>query len=186
MIQCTASREWSATPPHCEAIHCAILQAPQDGNITCTDTTGKLHYGSTCSFTCHAGFTLHGSEVMKCDASGDWVGQKPLCRGEPVLGPPFVAVVTAGGAGLTALSAIAWFLKQLRQRKKVKQFDLNSGMNTRLTHRLLSHHATDPAEQPVRTGRTEQPDHSQFSVPSDHARLAVKHKLDYFIEGGVS
>ncbi|KAJ8270312.1 hypothetical protein GJAV_G00112830 [Gymnothorax javanicus] len=153
-IQCTASREWSATPPHCEAIHCPIVQDPRDGSVTCTGTTAELLKGSTCSFSCRAGFTLHGSEVITCDASGNWVGEKPLCRGNinpqsksdgiqthphPVLSSTSWDVITGGGAGLTALSVIAWVLKQLHQKKKFKQFDLKSCANTSLTNRVLAH-----------------------------------------------
>ncbi|XP_036410760.1 L-selectin-like [Megalops cyprinoides] len=82
-IECTASREWSAAPPSCEAVRCPSVQPPQNGNVTCADSSGDLLYGSNCSFSCDPGFILHGSEVTSCGKSGDWIGGWPVCQAVP-------------------------------------------------------------------------------------------------------
>jgi len=55
-------------PPTCEAITCPFLTPPMNGySPSCTDGD---NYGSTCTFTCMAGFTLVGSATSTCTGDG--------------------------------------------------------------------------------------------------------------------
>ncbi|KAJ8274449.1 hypothetical protein COCON_G00090740 [Conger conger] len=108
----------------CEsAVLCSIIQAPRDGSVICPGSTGELRYGSTCSFACHAGFTLHGTKVMMCNASGEWVGEKPLCQVHRSL---LMDVVKWVVAALTVLPIIVWVFILYQRKKKAKQFGLNN------------------------------------------------------------
>ncbi|KAG7457191.1 hypothetical protein MATL_G00243850 [Megalops atlanticus] len=125
---CGKSGNWIGERPVCQAVRCPSVQAPQNGNVTCADSSGDLLYGSRCSFSCDPGFILHGYEVTTCGKSGNWIGERPVCQAhpDPTLNPTSVVLATGGAAGLTCLFLAVWIVKRLKQ--KAKQFDVNSSI----------------------------------------------------------
>ncbi|XP_036410475.1 P-selectin-like [Megalops cyprinoides] len=124
-VICMASAQWSAETPICKAVPCPSVQPPQNGNVTCANSSGDLLYSSTCSFSCDPGFILHGSEVTTCGKSGDWIGERPLCQAhpDPTLNPTLLVVAIGGAAGLTGCALAVWIVKRLQQ--KAKKYHVN-------------------------------------------------------------
>ncbi|NXN83335.1 LYAM3 protein, partial [Bombycilla garrulus] len=79
--ECTATGTWTGDTPHCEAITCPVLRAPDQGELNCSHLHGDFAFGSTCAFSCHMGFALMGSDSCKCTATGAWTGDVPRCEG---------------------------------------------------------------------------------------------------------
>lgn len=68
-------------------ISCGSLSFPPNGNKIGTLTV----YGATAIFTCNTGYTLVGSHVRECLASGLWSGTETRCLGTctPLISPCF-------------------------------------------------------------------------------------------------
>ncbi|XP_062989798.1 P-selectin isoform X2 [Elgaria multicarinata webbii] len=79
-LHCTALGSWTEEPPFCEAIKCLALHKPNHGHLNCLHPRGNFAYGSSCNFSCNAGFQLVGSEMLYCMALGDWTEQVPHCK----------------------------------------------------------------------------------------------------------
>ncbi|NXW26796.1 LYAM3 protein, partial [Phaetusa simplex] len=79
--QCTATGTWTGDAPHCEAITCPVLTAPDRGELNCSHLHGDFTFGSTCVFSCQTGFELTGRESHECTATGTWTGDAPRCKG---------------------------------------------------------------------------------------------------------
>ncbi|KAI5211293.1 Cub And Sushi Domain-Containing Protein 1 [Manis pentadactyla] len=77
LMQCQADGTWStgAERPRCRVISCGSLSFPPNGNKIGTLTV----YGATAIFTCNTGYTLVGSQVRECLASGLWSGAETRC-----------------------------------------------------------------------------------------------------------
>ncbi|XP_066548802.1 E-selectin [Amia ocellicauda] len=122
-LQCTASGLWSAHSPACKAVRCAVLS--EDMVMNCSHPLEPFAYMSECHFHCPDGLLLNGSDIVRCDASGNWTGAAPSCQEHQDSLVTYTLVgLAAGGSGLlSGLSLIAWILKRLRQ--KAKNFDLN-------------------------------------------------------------
>ncbi|XP_053928949.1 P-selectin isoform X3 [Cuculus canorus] len=88
--ECTATGTWTGDSPHCEAITCPALSAPDRGELNCSHLHGDFAFGSTCTFSCQTGFALVGSESRECMATGTWSGNTPCCEAItcPVLSAP--------------------------------------------------------------------------------------------------
>ncbi|NXQ64726.1 LYAM3 protein, partial [Anthoscopus minutus] len=88
--ECTATGTWTGDTPHCEAIACPVLRAPDQGELNCSHLHGNFTFGSTCAFSCQKGFVLMGPESRKCTATGTWTGDTPHCKAItcPVLRAP--------------------------------------------------------------------------------------------------
>ncbi|XP_026709917.1 P-selectin isoform X1 [Athene cunicularia] len=88
--ECTATGTWTGDSPHCEAISCPVLSAPDQGELNCSHLHGDFTFGSTCAFSCQTGFVLMGPESRKCTATGTWTGDNPRCKAItcPVLSAP--------------------------------------------------------------------------------------------------
>ncbi|CAN8217963.1 unnamed protein product [Coccothraustes coccothraustes] len=88
--ECTASGTWTGDTPHCEAITCPVLRAPEKGELNCSHCHGNFTFGSTCAFSCQKGFVLKGPESRECTATGTWTGDAPRCEAVtcPVLRAP--------------------------------------------------------------------------------------------------
>ncbi|XP_071421096.1 P-selectin-like isoform X2 [Pithys albifrons albifrons] len=88
--ECMATGTWSEDTPHCEAIACPILSAPDQGELNCSHLHGNFTFGSTCTFSCQMGFVLKGSETRECMATRTWTGDTPQCKAItcPVLSAP--------------------------------------------------------------------------------------------------
>ncbi|NXK65975.1 LYAM3 protein, partial [Sylvietta virens] len=88
--ECTAMGTWTRTTPHCEAIACPVLRAPDQGELNCSHPHGDFTFGSTCAFSCQTGFALMGPESRECTATGTWTGDATRCEAItcPVLRAP--------------------------------------------------------------------------------------------------
>ncbi|KAG7487557.1 hypothetical protein MATL_G00024770 [Megalops atlanticus] len=80
-LTCGSDGQWSDSQPRCEAVRCHSLQAPQDGNMTCSaDSPAQFSYGSTCSFSCADGYRLQGAPSVTCTESAAWSQEAPHCE----------------------------------------------------------------------------------------------------------
>ncbi|KAM5264090.1 CUB and sushi domain-containing protein 1 [Ctenodactylus gundi] len=77
LLLCQANGTWSTGDqrPRCRVISCGSLSSPPNGNKIGTLTV----YGATAIFTCNTGYTLVGSHVRECLASGLWSGSETRC-----------------------------------------------------------------------------------------------------------
>ncbi|XP_055275654.1 P-selectin isoform X3 [Moschus berezovskii] len=80
VLQCLDTGNWDAPFPECQAVTCAPLPNPQNGEKTCVQPLGGSSYKSTCWFTCQEGFSLSGPERLDCTPSGHWTGSPPTCE----------------------------------------------------------------------------------------------------------
>ncbi|KAI6064116.1 P-selectin isoform X1 [Aix galericulata] len=89
-LWCTAEGAWSGAPPHCKAIACPVLRAPEHGEMSCSHLHENFSFSSTCNFSCQPGFELIGPESRECTAMGTWSGDNPQCKAIacPVLRAP--------------------------------------------------------------------------------------------------
>ncbi|KAM4655455.1 P-selectin-like isoform 3-T3 [Amazona ochrocephala] len=78
-LECTATGTWTGDAPHCKAITCPALSAPDWGQLNCSHLHGDFAFGSTCAFSCQTGFALMGPESRNCTATGTWTGNAPRC-----------------------------------------------------------------------------------------------------------
>uniref|UniRef100_A0A8C0ZJQ7 p-selectin n=1 Tax=Cyanistes caeruleus TaxID=156563 RepID=A0A8C0ZJQ7_CYACU len=62
------------------AITCPVLRAPVQGELNCSHLHGNFTFGSTCAFSCQAGFVLMGQESR--ESTGTWTGDTPHCKGK--------------------------------------------------------------------------------------------------------
>ncbi|CAI5776335.1 P-selectin-like isoform X1 [Podarcis lilfordi] len=80
VTECTASGEWTAAVPACQAMQCHSLETPKQGRMTCFHPNGEFAFQSTCEFACEAGFTLAGRNSTRCLATGNWTAPLPTCQ----------------------------------------------------------------------------------------------------------
>ncbi|KAK2835608.1 hypothetical protein Q5P01_016092 [Channa striata] len=121
-ILCTEDGQWSTAIPTCEAISCLILEAPENGNMNCSNHAPV--YNSQCSFACNQGYLLEGHELLTCDQHGNWTGERPTCKAPLSQTVKIASGLAAGSALLSSLSVAMWLLKRLKQ--KATKFELNS------------------------------------------------------------
>ncbi|KFO56489.1 P-selectin, partial [Corvus brachyrhynchos] len=88
--ECTVMGTWTEDTPHCEAISCPELRAPDQGELNCSHLHGNFTFGSICAFSCQKGFALMGPQSRECTAAGTWTGDTPQCKAIacPVLSAP--------------------------------------------------------------------------------------------------
>ncbi|NXC42029.1 LYAM3 protein, partial [Penelope pileata] len=79
--ECMATRTWSGDTPHCKAVTCPVLSAPEHGEMNCSHLHGDFTFSSTCAFSCQPGFELMGSLSRECTATGTWTGDTTQCKG---------------------------------------------------------------------------------------------------------
>lgn len=121
--ECAHPGQWTSTPPTCTAVRCPLLEAPENGQVNCSNS--EQVYNSECSFTCNQDYSLDGHELLICDRHGNWTGEKPTCHAPPAPVTAIASGVAAGGAlSLSGLSLAMWILKRLKQR--ATKFELNS------------------------------------------------------------
>ena len=58
------------------AVDCGDLDDPENGQVSLTGIT----FGSKAIYTCNDGFELVGSSVRMCLATGEWMGEAPVCE----------------------------------------------------------------------------------------------------------
>ncbi|XP_023564407.1 P-selectin [Octodon degus] len=86
--ECTASGSWSVPLPTCKAVRsapapvvrCPALATPGQGTMSCRHHPGAFGFNTTCYFGCRAGFTLIGSNALRCRPSGQWTSVVPECK----------------------------------------------------------------------------------------------------------
>uniref|UniRef100_A0A8D2LCR6 Selectin E n=1 Tax=Varanus komodoensis TaxID=61221 RepID=A0A8D2LCR6_VARKO len=89
-VTCTASGNWSAPIPVCEAVKCPVPQKPANGSLNCSHPVGHFAWNSSCNFACQEGFLLKGSDKLQCRAAGEWDGREPECEGNAPSPSPFL------------------------------------------------------------------------------------------------
>ncbi|XP_064188228.1 L-selectin-like isoform X2 [Anguilla rostrata] len=91
--------------PHCQdAVQCERPVIPQYGWMDCNGPHGNHSYMSTCKFHCAEGFSLQGQPERNCNASGEWTGSTPVCKGVDCKGPsePKDGYVNCSGSSTTS------------------------------------------------------------------------------------
>ncbi|POI29582.1 hypothetical protein CIB84_006667, partial [Bambusicola thoracicus] len=68
--------EWSGPAPECRAVHCPKPVVENGKMVTLKHT---FPYGTSVSFYCKEGFTLHGDAESRCEADGTWQPALPKC-----------------------------------------------------------------------------------------------------------
>ncbi|XP_078075317.1 P-selectin-like [Mustelus asterias] len=67
--------------PECEFVEqCATLNVPEQATMSCVHPNGNFSFDSRCEFQCAAGFTLQGSQSLRCSATGMWTAETPNCE----------------------------------------------------------------------------------------------------------
>ncbi|XP_070602813.1 P-selectin isoform X3 [Erythrolamprus reginae] len=79
-LNCTDQGNWTGEMPICEALKCPELQAPENGQLTCSQSYGNFTYNSSCVFSCDIGFKRIGSKGLECTATGEWTGFASFCE----------------------------------------------------------------------------------------------------------
>ncbi|NXL33147.1 LYAM2 protein, partial [Glaucidium brasilianum] len=64
-IYCTSSGVWSAPLTACKAVTCPALEIPAHGAVNCSQPSAEITWGTTCEFTCEAGFALMGPATLQ-------------------------------------------------------------------------------------------------------------------------
>ncbi|XP_043974778.1 complement C2 [Gambusia affinis] len=84
---CGADGEWSpmrlpsgrlVSRPSCKDMMCPGQLQLDNGDFWPRDQWFPV--GMAQSFSCHSGFSFHGSEQRNCTLSGEWTGTTPVCR----------------------------------------------------------------------------------------------------------
>ncbi|KAB0377582.1 hypothetical protein FD755_012026 [Muntiacus reevesi] len=99
-------------------VRCSRLDVSGKLSMNCS---GEPVLGTECTFACPERWTLNGSVVLTCGATGHWSGMLPTCEAPTVSQTPLaVGLSTAGVSLVTIPSFLFWLLKRLR--KKAKKF----------------------------------------------------------------
>ncbi|XP_071343773.1 E-selectin-like [Trachinotus anak] len=92
-LTCTSAAEWSDRMPRCEAITCQEPEGVAHLISKCSKSSTELRAGSTCSFSCEAGFELQGVHTIQCSEDGQWIRAIPTCK---AIGCPAPKIPTNG------------------------------------------------------------------------------------------
>ena len=60
------------------AVNCGSLTDPVNGSV---NHTAGTTFGQTATYSCNTGYELVGNSIHTCQASGNWSGSVPTCRG---------------------------------------------------------------------------------------------------------
>ncbi|XP_030583792.1 P-selectin [Archocentrus centrarchus] len=81
-MACNTSGQWSQDLPTCQPVQCKAIRAFSSVlSMNCSHPLGNFSFGSKCLFTCKDGFTLNGTAVLLCSATGIWSDSLPSCTG---------------------------------------------------------------------------------------------------------
>ena len=59
-------------------VDCRSLTAPANGQV---DLTSGTTFNQTATYSCNTGYNLVGDSTRTCEATGQWSGSAPTCRG---------------------------------------------------------------------------------------------------------
>ncbi|XP_016004104.2 P-selectin isoform X2 [Rousettus aegyptiacus] len=113
VVRCTASGEWTASPPVCRAVECAPLGSPAHGSVDCSPSSGTFQYNASCSFRCAEGFVLRGADTVRCAGAGQWTAPAPVCQAvacTPLLSPRNGAMTCVQPPGDSGLKSTCQFI----------------------------------------------------------------------------
>ena len=63
---------------------CGSLPDPANGRV---DHTAGTSLGQTAIYSCNTGYNLVGDSTRTCQATGNWSGSAPTCKGMYVINP---------------------------------------------------------------------------------------------------
>ncbi|KAM9148148.1 membrane cofactor protein-like isoform 2-T2 [Pangshura tecta] len=101
-IHCTTKNdlngEWSGPAPECKVVRCPEPEVKNGKKQT--GLGPDYSYGNTVIFECDSGYTLTGSNSVKCEANNSWVPFLPTCLSithtTPTASPPGGTTDTSG------------------------------------------------------------------------------------------
>ncbi|XP_061895240.1 E-selectin-like [Entelurus aequoreus] len=80
-LRCEASGSWNASQPTCVAVQCPALPGLDNGTVRCgEDPDVRFSYGSTCTFSCSAGYQMVGASTATCTSAAEWSETMPHCQ----------------------------------------------------------------------------------------------------------
>uniref|UniRef100_A0A3P8R438 E-selectin n=1 Tax=Astatotilapia calliptera TaxID=8154 RepID=A0A3P8R438_ASTCA len=98
-MMCNTSGHWNQDPPTCRPVQCKAIRAfSSDLSMNCSHPLGNFSFSSECVFSCKDGFTLNGTAVMFCSATGIWNDSLPSCTGMSI--GTAMLLYTGAGAGI--------------------------------------------------------------------------------------
>ena len=59
-------------------VDCGTLTDPDNGIV---NHTAGTTVGQTATYSCNTGYNLVGDSTRTCQATGNWSGSEPICRG---------------------------------------------------------------------------------------------------------
>ncbi|XP_013766562.1 P-selectin [Pundamilia nyererei] len=101
-MMCNTSGHWNQDPPTCRPVQCKAIRAfSSDLSMNCSHPLGNFSFSSECVFSCKDGFTLNGTAVMLCSATGIWNDSLPSCTGMSI--GTAMLLYTGAGAGIAVV-----------------------------------------------------------------------------------
>ncbi|KAM4642728.1 P-selectin-like isoform 2-T2 [Discoglossus pictus] len=79
-LYCSELANWTRDPPSCQAVQCDVLDALEQGSMSCLHPIGHFKFNSNCTFSCEEGFNLFGANNVQCMESGQWTAPRPRCE----------------------------------------------------------------------------------------------------------
>ena len=84
-----SSWNWNKWTSRCNNLHmtyllisavvdCGSLTDPANGSV---NHTAGTTFGQTATYSCNTGYNLVGDSIRTCQATGNWSGTAPTCRG---------------------------------------------------------------------------------------------------------
>ncbi|XP_076318875.1 uncharacterized protein LOC143229897 [Tachypleus tridentatus] len=77
-LVCDVDERWNGPPPRCEPVTCSRPANIDHGIYRMTTRTTT--FGTIVEYICNPGYSLIGQPQLKCDSSGHWDGEVPVCR----------------------------------------------------------------------------------------------------------
>uniref|UniRef100_A0A8C6R0X9 Sushi, von Willebrand factor type A, EGF and pentraxin domain-containing protein 1 n=1 Tax=Nannospalax galili TaxID=1026970 RepID=A0A8C6R0X9_NANGA len=105
---CLASGSWSHSSPVCELVTCSRPENINNGKYVLSGLT----YLSTASYSCENGYSLQGSSIIECTASGSWDRESPTCHLVSCGEPPVLKDAVITGSNFTFGNTITYTCKE--------------------------------------------------------------------------
>ena len=78
-ITCLSSGSWSGWPPGCVEVDCGQPLTVENARMFLVNDS-STKYGAIVETLCFSGFTRDGPFQRRCEISGQWSGQDPVCH----------------------------------------------------------------------------------------------------------